>query len=101
MENFSVSARRASLFQCHPITITITGSSRRRLRMTWKPEIDDLARDEAFARQMGGADKVKRQRDQGRLTVREPLDPLVVSTCFDEIGALSGIAEYDENGELR
>ena len=42
--------------------------------MTWKPELDDLARREAFAREMGGVDKVKRQRDQGRLTVRERID---------------------------
>ena len=45
--------------------------------MTWKPELDDLARREAFAREMGGVDKVKRQRDQGRLTVRERIDKLV------------------------
>jgi hypothetical protein len=45
--------------------------------MTWKPELDELARREAFARQMGGADKVKRQRDQGRLTVRERIDGLL------------------------
>src|SRR5438067_2389961 len=69
--------------------------------MTWKPELDDLARREAFARQMGGADKVKRQRDQGRLTVRERIDALVDSRSFHEIGAISGIAEYDEHGELR
>ncbi len=49
-------------------------SSRRRTRMNWKPELDDLARREAFAREMGGVDKVKRQRDQGRLTVRERID---------------------------
>ena len=42
--------------------------------MNWKPELDDLARREAFAREMGGVDKVKRQRDQGRLTVRERID---------------------------
>src|SRR5437868_5231317 len=69
--------------------------------MTWKPELDDLARREAFARQMGGADKVKRQRDQGRLTVRERIDALVDSRSFHEIGAISGTAEYDEEGELR
>jgi hypothetical protein len=28
--------------------------------MNWKPELDELARREAFAREMGGADKVKR-----------------------------------------
>ena len=45
--------------------------------MNWKPELDELARREAFARQMGGADKVKRQREQGRLTVRERIDGLL------------------------
>ena len=96
-----------SRFRWRPIT-TIK-SSRRRIRMTWKPELDDLARREAFAREMGGVDKVKRQRDQGRLTVRERIDRLVDQNSFHEIGAISGIAEYDEQrrtqqpdaGELR
>ena len=42
--------------------------------MNWKPELDELMRREAFAREMGGADKVKRQHDGGRLTVRERID---------------------------
>src|SRR3978361_570670 len=69
--------------------------------MNWKPELDDLARREAFAREMGGVDKVKRQREQGRLTVRERIDRLVDQKSFHEIGAVSGIAEYDEGGELK
>src|ERR1700704_6766709 len=68
--------------------------------MIWKPELDDLPRREAFAREMGGVDKVKRQRDQGRLTVRERIDGLVDSGSFHEIGAISGSAEYDQHGEL-
>jgi acetyl-CoA carboxylase carboxyltransferase component len=69
--------------------------------MVWKPELDDLARREAFAREMGGVDKVKRQRDQGRLTVRERIDKLTDKNSFHEIGAVSGIGEYDEKGELK
>ena len=80
---------------------TITRSSRRRRRMIWKPELDELARREAFAREMGGVEKVKRQRDQGRLTVRERIDKLVDADSFHEIGAVSGIGEYDEHGELK
>jgi acetyl-CoA carboxylase carboxyltransferase component len=68
--------------------------------MTWKPELDDLARREAFARQMGGVDKVKRQHDQGRLTVRERIDKLIDAGSFHEVGAVSGLAEYDAQGEL-
>src|SRR6201989_420371 len=78
----------------------IRKSSSRRMRMNWKPELDDLARREAFAREMGGVDKVKRQRDQGRLTVRERIDKLVDPRTFHEIGAISGVAEYDASGEL-
>jgi acetyl-CoA carboxylase carboxyltransferase component len=68
--------------------------------MTWKPELDELARRAAFARQMGGVDKVKRQHDQGRLTVRERIDGLIDTGSFHEIGAVSGIGEYDADGEL-
>lgn len=50
---------------------------------------------------MGGVDKVKRQHDQGRLTVRERIDRLIDSGSFHEIGAVSGIGEYDSSGELQ
>jgi acetyl-CoA carboxylase carboxyltransferase component len=69
--------------------------------MIWKPELDELARREAFAREMGGVEKVKRQRDQGRLTVRERIDRMVDADTFHEIGAVSGVGEYDEHGELK
>ncbi|MCK1743773.1 methylmalonyl-CoA carboxyltransferase [Bradyrhizobium sp. 139] len=69
--------------------------------MNWKPELDELARREAFAREMGGVDKVKRQHDQGRLTVRERIDRLIDRGSFHEIGAVSGIGEYDTSGELQ
>ena len=49
---------------------------------------------------MGGADKVKRQRDQGRLNVRERIDRILDQNSFHEIGAISGTAEYDTTGEL-
>src|SRR5689334_14010814 len=69
--------------------------------MNWKPELDELARREAFAREMGGVDKVKRQHDQGRLTVRERIDRLIDKGSFHEIGAVSGIGEYDTSGDLK
>src|SRR5258705_1362307 len=97
-ENSSTTGWSEKRFRWQPIR---TRSSRRRIRMNWKPELDDLARREAFAREMGGVDKVKRQRDQGRLTVRERIDRLVDDKSFHEVGAVSGSAEYDERGELR
>ncbi len=50
---------------------------------------------------MGGVDKVKRQHDQGRLTVRERIDRLTDKGSFHEIGAVSGVGEYDSSGELQ
>lgn len=50
---------------------------------------------------MGGVDKVRRQHDQGRLTVRERIDGLIDKGSFHEIGAVSGIGEYDSGGELK
>ena len=61
--------------------------------MNWKPELDELARREAFAREMGGVDKVKRQHDQGRLTVRERIDKLIDRGSFHEIGAVDTLID--------
>ena len=69
--------------------------------MNWKPELDELARRQAFAQQMGGPDKVRRQHDSGRLTVRERIDKLVDAESFHEVGAIAGSAEYDDKGDLK
>ena len=42
--------------------------------MSWQPEIDELRRREELARRMGGPDKIKRQHDGGKLTVRERIE---------------------------
>ncbi|MCW5748264.1 MAG: methylmalonyl-CoA carboxyltransferase, partial [Alphaproteobacteria bacterium] len=68
--------------------------------MTWQPEIDELRRREAMARRMGGPDKIKRQHDGGKLTIRERLERLLDAGSFHEIGALGGKAVYNDNGEL-
>ena len=68
--------------------------------MTWKPEMEELRRRQELARRMGGADKVKRQHDGGRLTVRERIDRLVDAGSFREIGSIAGKAEYDGRNDL-
>lgn len=68
--------------------------------MSWQPELDELKRRQAMAREMGGPDKVKRQHDGGRLTVRERIDHLVDADSFHEIGEIAGKAEYGPDGEL-
>src|SRR6202521_4637336 len=68
--------------------------------MTWQPEVDELRRREELARKMGGRERVKRQHDPGRLTVRERIDKLLDPGSFEEWGALAGFATYGENAEL-
>lgn len=68
--------------------------------MSWEPEVEELRRREALARQMGGPEKVERQHRAGRLTVRERLEALLDPGSFHEVGALAGRAEYDETGRL-
>jgi acetyl-CoA carboxylase carboxyltransferase component len=69
--------------------------------MNWQPELDELARRQAMAEAMGGPDKVRRQHEGGRLTVRERVAALLDPGSFHEIGAIAGRAEYDAAGELR
>src|SRR5262252_9323218 len=68
--------------------------------MGWEEEIDELRRREAMASAMGGPDKVKRQRDGGKLTVRERIDKLLDPGSFHEVGAIAGKAGYDRAGTL-
>ena len=44
--------------------------------MSWKDEVEELARRRELARAQGGADAVARQHERGRLTVRERIAAL-------------------------
>ena len=68
--------------------------------MSWEPELEELARREALAREMGGEERVARQHASGRRTVRERIERLFDPGTFHETGALAGIATYDDDGEL-
>jgi len=68
--------------------------------LSWQPEIDELRRREELARRMGGPEKIKRQHDAGRMTIRERLDALLDEGSFHEIGAIAGKSTYNEDGEL-
>ena len=57
---------------------------------TWQDEVEELRRREALAYEMGGPEKVKRQHDHGKLTVRERIDALLDAGTFHETGALAG-----------
>ena len=66
----------------------------------WLPEIEEIRRRRELALRMGGQEKVRRQADSGRLTVRERISRLADAGTFSEIGALTGFGDYDEQGRL-
>lgn len=68
--------------------------------MSWEKEIEELRLREALAKKMGGEEKVARQKENGRLTVRERIDRLLDEGSFHEIGATAGKATYDADGNL-
>jgi acetyl-CoA carboxylase carboxyltransferase component len=68
--------------------------------MSWREAMDEKARREALAYRMGGPEKVKRQHDAGRLTVRERIDALLDPGSFREFGTIAGRAEYDDEGAI-
>ncbi len=68
--------------------------------MSWQAELDDLSRRQALARRMGGEEKVARHIANGKLPVRDRVAGMADEGSFAEIGSATGVASYDENGNL-
>jgi acetyl-CoA carboxylase carboxyltransferase component len=74
---------------------------------SWKPgmgfdvAVDEIAYIRSLAEEMGGEERVKRQHDGGRYTIRERVDKILDPGSFIEAGPLVGAAEYDGDGNLR
>jgi len=68
--------------------------------MSWEPEVDELRRREQLAQAMGGPEKVARQHEFNKLTIRERIDAVADGGSFHEIGALAGVGSYDADGSL-
>ena len=69
--------------------------------MNWKKEIEELKKREKLAEKMGGSEKLKKQKDNKRLNVRQRIEKLLDKNSFHEIGKISGKAEYNLNGDLK
>ena len=73
-------------------------------RQSWKPgdswekAIDDIKYARGLAKELGGPERVKRQHDGGRYTVRERIEKMVDPGSFMEAGPMVGAAEFDEDG---
>src|SRR5690606_8115518 len=68
--------------------------------MSWKSHIDELRARERLAEQMGGEERVARQRSQGKLTVRERIAFLADPGSFHEVGKIAGKAGYGPGEEV-
>ncbi len=68
--------------------------------MSWKKELEELKQRKNFAKNLGGNEKIRRQHEAGRLTIRERIKYFFDNNTFQEIGALSGKATYDVNNRL-
>ncbi|MPY95544.1 MAG: methylmalonyl-CoA carboxyltransferase, partial [Acidimicrobiia bacterium] len=68
--------------------------------MTWQPEVDELHERTRLAAMMGGEERVARQKQAGKLTIRERVDAMCDEGTFHEVGALAGVARYGEDGKL-
>ena len=66
----------------------------------WQPELDELGQRKALAAEMGGEERVARQHEFGKLTIRERFDAFADPDSFHEVGATTGIATYDDDGGM-
>jgi acetyl/propionyl-CoA carboxylase alpha subunit/acetyl-CoA carboxylase carboxyltransferase component len=64
----------------------------------WSPELAEIERRRALARNMGGAAKVARQHADGKLDARQRIAALADPGSFAEIGALTGFTPRDDHG---
>jgi acetyl-CoA carboxylase carboxyltransferase component len=63
--------------------------------MTMRERVADLEQRKAKAKEMGGADRLAKQKEKGKLSARERLDLLFDPGTFEEYGILAG-----QNGTL-
>jgi len=68
--------------------------------MSWKDEVEGIAKRRELATKLGGDEAVARQHERGRLTIRERIDALGDPGSFREEGPLAGYSETDDEGRL-
>src|SRR6202162_5697020 len=78
---------------------SITPRQQQAAPVGWEPELAELRARIALAKEMGGADRVARQHQGGRLTVRERIEGMLDPGSFHEIGAIAGKAIYDADSK--
>jgi acetyl-CoA carboxylase carboxyltransferase component len=64
--------------------------------MSWKPEVEEIERRRKWAEELGGTERVERQRERGHLNVRERIAGVVDPDSFREVGKLAGSGSYKD-----
>lgn len=67
--------------------------------MSWKEEVDEIARRRALAKEHGGQEAVAKHHERGRMTVRERIDAISDAGTFREEGPIAGHAEATTSDE--
>ncbi|MFO1159391.1 MAG: carboxyl transferase domain-containing protein [Reyranellaceae bacterium] len=65
--------------------------------MSWKQEVEELRRRQEMALALGGPEGIARQRQRGKLTVRERIEALGDPGSFREFRGLVGSATYEDD----
>jgi acetyl-CoA carboxylase carboxyltransferase component len=68
--------------------------------MSWEEELKEMAHRSGLAEAMGGEEKVARQHEFNKLTIRERIGHIADGNSFHELGKLAGVGEYDDDGNL-
>ncbi len=66
----------------------------------WLPEVEEMQARRRMAADLGGEERVQRQRRSGKLTVRERIETILDPGTFQEIGALTGKVTYGDDGSI-
>ena len=76
-----------------------TRRQRRSREADWSAELQEIERRRELGKKMGGPEKIARQHEFHKLTIRERIDGFLDTGSFQEIGVMAGSGVY-ENGEL-
>ena len=68
--------------------------------MSWETELDEMKHRATLAEAMGGKEKVARQHEFNKMTIRERIAQIADARSFHELGKLAGVGEYDDDGNL-
>ena len=66
----------------------------------WQDRSDEIDQRRNLALLQGGEAAVQKQKDKGKLTIRERISMLLDEGSFREVGPIVGFGEHGENGNL-